>query len=60
MDYLLYIKPHINHRTLKCNYRTYIFDTRYQNNHRGPEIVQVNLTFAAAVKDVVGHALALN
>ena len=30
------IKPYINHRTFKSNYRIYVFDTRYQSDHIGP------------------------
>ena len=31
------IKPYINHRTFKSSYRKYVFDTRYQNDHLGPQ-----------------------
>ena len=30
-------KPYINHRTFKSSYRIYVFDTRYQNDHIGPQ-----------------------
>ena len=31
------IKPYINHRTFKRIYKIYVFDTRYQNDHIGPQ-----------------------
>ena len=31
------IKSYINHRTFKSSYRVYVFDTRYQNDHIGPQ-----------------------
>ena len=40
------IKPYINHRTLKSNYRIYVFDTRYQKNHIGPQPIQLNFKFS--------------
>ena len=35
------IKPYINHRTFKSGYRIYVFDTRYQNDHIGPQPIQL-------------------
>ena len=31
------IKPYINHRTFKSSHRIYVFDTRYQSDHIGPQ-----------------------
>ena len=45
------IKPYINHRTFKSNYRKYVFDTRYQSD--------LNFKFSVAVADVICHALVL-
>ena len=53
------IKPYIYHRTFKSNYRIYVFDTRYQSDHIGPQPIQLNLKFSAAVADVICHALVL-
>ena len=53
------IKPYINHRTFKSNYRIYVFDTRYQRDHIGPQPIQLNFKFSAAVADVICHALVL-
>ena len=53
------IKPYINHRTFKSNYRIYVFDTRYQRDHIGPQPLQLNFKFSAAVADVECHALVL-
>ena len=53
------IKPYINHRTIKNNYRIYVFDTRYQRDHIGPQPIQLNFKFSAAVADVICHALVL-
>ena len=53
------IKPYIYHRTFKSNYRIYVFDTRYQSDHIGPQPIQVNFKFSAAVADVICHALVL-
>ena len=53
------IKPYINHRTFKSNYRIYVFDTRYQRGHIGPQPIQLNFKFSAAVADVICHALVL-
>ena len=36
------IKPYINHRTFKSSYRIYVFDTRYQRDHIGPQPIQLN------------------
>ena len=52
-------KPYINHRTFKSNYRIYVFDTRYQSDHIGPQPMQLNFKFSAAVADVICHALVL-
>ena len=37
------IKPYINHRTFKSSYRIYVFDTRYQSDHIGPQPIQLTL-----------------
>ena len=52
-------KPYINHRTFKSNYRIYVFDTGYQRDHIGPQPIQLNFKFSAAVADVICHALVL-
>ena len=54
------IKPYINHRTFKSSYIIYVFDTRYQSDHIGPQPIQLNFKFSAAVADVICHALVLN
>ena len=53
------IKPYINNRTFKSNYRIYVFDTRLQNYHIGPQPIQLNFKFFVAVADVICHALVL-
>ena len=53
------IKPYINHRTFKSSYRICVFDTRHQRNHIGPQPIQLNFKFRAAVADVICHALLL-
>ena len=53
------IKPYINQITLKSSYRKYKFDTRYQNDHIGPQPSLLNFKFSAAVADVICHALVL-
>ena len=53
------IKSYINHRTFKSNYRIFVFDTRYQSDHIGPQPIQLNYKFSAAVADVIFHALVL-
>ena len=53
------IKPYINHRTIKSSYRIYVFDTRYQRGLIGPQPIQLNFKFSAAVADVICHALVL-
>ena len=53
------IKRYINHRTFKTNYRIYVFDTRYQSAHIGPQPIQLNFKFSAAVADVICRALVL-
>ena len=53
------IKPYINHRTFKSSYRIYVFDTRYQSDYIGPQPIQLNFQFTAAVADVICHALVL-
>ena len=53
------IKPYINHRTFKSNHRIYVFDTRYQSDHIGPQPIQLNFKFSAVVADVICHALVL-
>ena len=51
-----YIKPYINHRTFKSGYRKYVIDTRYQNDYIGPQPIELNLKFSAAVADVICQA----
>ena len=51
------IKPYINNRTFKSSYRIYVFDNRYQNHHIGPQPIQLNFKFRAAVADVICYAL---
>ena len=51
------IKPYINHRTFKSNCRIYVFETRYQSDHIGPQPIQLISKFSAAVADVICHAL---
>ena len=53
------IKPYINHRTFKSSYRIYVFDTRYQSDHIGPQPIKLNFKFSAAVADVICYALVL-
>ena len=53
------IKPYINHGTFKSSYRIYVFDTRYQSDHIGPQPIQLIFKFSAAVADVICHALVL-
>ena len=53
------VKPYINYRTFKINYRIYVFDTRYQSDHIGPQPIQLKFKFSAAVADVICHALVL-
>ena len=53
------IKPNINHRTFKSSYRIYVFDTRYQSDHIGPQPIQLNFKFSVAVANVICHALVL-
>ena len=53
------IKPYINHRTFKSNYRIYVFDTRYRSDHIGPQPIQLNFKFSAAVANVICHELVL-
>ena len=53
------IEPNINHRLFKSSYRIYVFDTRYQRDHIGPQPIQVSFKFSAAVADVICHALVL-
>ena len=53
------IKPYIYHRTFKSSYRKYVFDTRYQSDHIGPQPIQLKFKFSAAVADVICHALVL-
>ena len=40
------IKPYINHRTFKSSYG-------YQSDHIGPQPIQLNFKFSAAVADVI-------
>ena len=53
------IKPYKNHRTFKSKYRIYVFDIIYQSDHIGPQPIQLNFKFSAAVADVICHALVL-
>ena len=53
------IKPYINHRTFKSSYRIYVFYTTYQSDHIGPQPIQLNFKFSAAVAYVICHALVL-
>ena len=53
------IKPYINHRPFKSSYRIYVFDTRYQSDHIGPQPKQLNFKFSAAVADIICHGLVL-
>ena len=57
------IKPYIIHRTFKGSYRIYIyiyiFDTRYQSDHIGPQPIHLKFKFSAAVSNVICHALVL-
>ena len=52
-------KPYKNHRIFKSSFRIYAFDTRYQSDHIGPQPIQLNFKFSAAVADVICHALVL-
>ena len=54
-----YKKPYTNHRTFKSSYRIYVFDSRYQTDHIGPQPIQLNFKFSAAIADVICHALVL-
>ena len=54
-----HIKSYRSHRTFKSIYRIYVIDTRYQNDHIGPQPIQLNFKFSAAAAVVVGHALVL-
>ena len=53
------IKPYTNRRTFKSSYRIYVFDTRNQSDHIGPQPIQLIFKFSAAVADVICHALVL-
>ena len=53
------IEPYKNQRTFKSSYRIQVFDTRYQNDHIGPQPIQFNFEFSASVADVICHALVL-
>ena len=53
------IKPYINHRTFRSSFRKYVIDTGSQNDHIGPQPIQLNFKFSAAVADVMCHALVL-
>ena len=56
---LPHIKPYTNHRIFKSSYRIYVFNTSYQSDHIGPQPIQLNFKFSAAVADVICHALVL-
>ena len=49
------IKPHINHRIFENSYGIFLFDTRYQNDHIGPQPIQLNFKFIVAIADVKCH-----
>ena len=51
------IKPYIKHRTFKNSYRMYVFDTRSESDHIGPQPIQLNFKISAAVADVICQAL---
>ena len=53
------MEPYINHRAFKSTYRIYVFDTRYRSDHIGPQSIQLNFKFSAAVADVLCYALVL-
>ena len=53
------VKPYINHRTFKSNYRIYVIDNKYQNDHIGPQPIQINFKFYVAVAHVICQALVL-
>ena len=53
------IKPYINHRTFKSSYGIYVFDTRYQSDHIGPQPIHINFKSSAAIADIICHALVL-
>ena len=53
------IKPYINHRAFKSSYRIYVIDTRYQSDHIGPQLIQLNFKFSSTVADFIWHALVL-
>ena len=53
------IKPNVNHRLFKSNYRIYVFNTGYQSDHIGPQPIKLNFKFSAAVADAICHALVL-
>ena len=42
------IIPYINHSTFKSRYRIFVFDSRYQNDHLGPQPIQINFNFITA------------
>ena len=44
------IKPYINHRTFKSSYRIYVFDTRYQSDHIGPQPIQLNFNLVLQLR----------
>ena len=50
----------MNHRTFRTSFRRYVFDTRYQNGHIGPQQIQLNFNFSAAFVDIICNALVLN
>ena len=52
-------KPYINHRIFKSSYRIKVSDTSYQSDQIGPQPIQLNFKFSAAVADVICHALVL-
>ena len=53
------IKPYMNQRKFKNSYRIYVFDSRYQSDHIGPQPIQLNFKFSAANVDVICHAIVL-
>ena len=51
------LKAYIYHTTFKSNYRIYVFNSRYQSDYIGPQPIELNFKFSAAVADVIFHAL---
>ena len=49
------IKPYINHRKFKSSHRVCVFDTRYQNDHIGPN--QHNLISNFVLQSLMLHIM---